>query len=158
MSAFKTCLIFLFFLRVLRAINIYRNLKKKKSNLQLSENNASDISRFSKAKAFLSNGKNYRKVRSAARSWDTAAHRVRCTFQTEFWKFTLAWCLPNNVNFACCSFSLFFASLSLHPVLVGRGGASVCVYISLYTYVRLSLACHYKRLGKILLPTELKIK
>lgn len=140
--------------------SIFIEIWKKKSNLQLSEKNASDISRFSKAKAFLSNGKNYRKVRSVARSWDTAAHRVHCTFQTEFWKFTLAWCLPNNVNFACCGFSLFFASLSLSPVLVGKGGASVCVCvcISLYTYVRLSLACHYKRLGKILLPTELKIK
>lgn len=54
----------------------------------------------------------------------------------------------------------FCASLSLHTVLMGKGGASVyvCMYISLYTYVRLSLAQHYKRLGKILLPTELKIK
>lgn len=67
MSPFKICLMFLFFLHTLQAVNMCRNFWGKKIvqlQLMLLENNASDISRFSKGKAFLLNRRNCSKVRT----------------------------------------------------------------------------------------------
>lgn len=133
-----------------------------KINLQLilqveCKNNTFDNPNILKQKLSHRAEENCRKVRSAGRSWDAAALTVLCTFQAEFSKCTLAQGLPNKVNFVCFGFSVHLSLFT--QFWWGREvPLCICVYISLYTYVRLSLAHHYKRLGKILLPTELKIK
>jgi len=126
----------------------------------LSENNVSDLSQFSQAKGFLSNGKNCGKVRSLWSEVETLLH-AECTALIRLNAENLHQRrVCQTTRILCAAAFPFSLHLSLSPRLWwGRAvPVRMCVCASLYTYVRLSLACHHKRLGKIFLPTELKIK